>query len=60
METIRDETRRLDAALKERGVPWETPILTVDTFGTAAIPHLRINHDGYVNLKDRRILPVRV
>jgi len=58
MKIIRDQTRRLDAALRERGVPWETPILTVDTLGTAAIPHFRINHDGYVNLRDRRILPV--
>jgi adenine deaminase len=60
MKTIRDQTRRLDESLRERGVPWETPILTVDTLGTAAIPHFRINHDGYVNLKDRRILPVEL
>jgi len=60
METIRDQTRRLDDSLRERGVPWKTPILTVDTLGTAAIPHFRINHDGYVNLRDRRILPVEL
>lgn len=60
MKTIRNQTRSLDAALHLRGVPWETPILTVDTLGTAAIPHFRINHDGYVNLKDRRVLPVEL
>jgi adenine deaminase len=60
METIRDQTRRLDDSLRQRGVPWEKPILTVDTLGTAAIPHLRINHDGYVNVRDRRVLPVEV
>ncbi len=60
MEIIRNQTRRLDTSLRERGVPWETPILTVDTLGTAAIPHIRINHDGYVNVRDRRVLPVEV
>jgi adenine deaminase len=60
MEAIRDETQKLDRALNDRGVSWETPILTVDTFGTAAIPHLRINHEGYINIKDRSTLPVEV
>lgn len=60
MEAIRDETQKLDRALNDRGVSWETPILTVDTLGTAAIPHLRINHEGYINIKDRSTLPVEV
>ena len=60
MESIRSETRKLDDTLRQLGVPWETPILTVDTFGTGAIPHFRINHDGYVRLKDRQVLPVAV
>jgi adenine deaminase len=60
MEAIRDETQKLDRALNDRGVSWETPILTVDTFGTAAIPHLRINHEGYIDIKDRSTLPVEV
>ena len=60
MEAIRDETRKLEDSLRARGVRWETPILIADTFGTAAIPHLRINHNGYVSLKDRKVLPVRV
>jgi adenine deaminase len=59
MEIIRNETRKLDDALRQGGVPWETPILTVDTFGTGAIPHFRINHNGYVRLKDRIVLPVQ-
>ncbi len=60
MRKIQEQTRSLDNALLARGVPWETPILTVDTLGTAAIPHFRINHDGYVRLKDRRVLPVNI
>jgi len=60
MATIRQETRKLDEALREHGVPWETPILTVDTFATGAIPHIRINHNGYVRLKDRKVLPVGI
>ena len=60
MATIRQETRKLDEALREHGVPWETPILTVDTFATGAIPHFRINHNGYVRLKDRKVLPVGI
>ncbi len=60
METISRKTQKLDSALKERGVIWETPVLTVDTLGTAAIPHLRINHEGYVKVKDRSILPVGI
>jgi adenine deaminase len=60
MKEVRDRTRKLDEVLRKNGVPWETPILTVDTFGTAAIPHLRINHRGYVNVKDRKVLPVEI
>jgi adenine deaminase len=41
-------------------VRWEKPVLTIDTLGTPAIPHLRITHQGYVNLKDRKILSLEV
>jgi len=58
METIRDEIKHLEECLRENGVKWEKPLLTVETLSTAAIPHLRINHRGYVRLKDRKILPV--
>jgi len=60
METIRDEVRKLEESLRENGVKWENPILTVDTFGTAAIPNLRITNHGYVRLKDRKILSLEV
>ena len=60
METIRDETKRLKESLRQNGVKWENPVLTVDTLSTAAIPHLRITHHGYVRLKDRKELPLEV
>lgn len=59
MEAIRDETRHLEASLIENGAKWGKPTLTVDTLSTAAIPHLRITHRGYVRLKDRKILPLQ-
>jgi adenine deaminase len=58
METVREEVKKLEDSLKENGVEWEKPILTIDTLGTPAIPHLRITHHGYVRLKDRKILPL--
>lgn len=59
MEAIRDETRHLEASLIENGAKWGKPTLTVDTLSTAAIPHLRITHRGYVRLKDRKVLPLQ-
>jgi adenine deaminase len=56
MERVRDEERKLEESLRKSGVRWEKPILTVDTFGTPAIPNLRITDHGYVRLKDREIL----
>lgn len=58
METVRDEIKHLEESMRENGVKWEKPTLTVDTLSTAAIPHLRITHHGYVRLKDRKVLPV--
>jgi adenine deaminase len=58
MEIMKAEIKHLEEALKRNGVRWEKPCLTVDTLGTAAIPHLRITHHGYVRLKDRKILPL--
>jgi adenine deaminase len=58
MEAVREEVRQLETILKENGVRWEKPALTVDTLGTPAIPHLRITHQGYVRLRDRKILPL--
>lgn len=60
MEILRTEIKKLEESLKENGVKLEKPVLTIDTLGTPAIPHLRITHHGYVNLKDRKILPLEV
>jgi adenine deaminase len=60
MEIVGEEVRELEESLRKNGVKWEKPTLTVDTLGTAAIPHLRITHHGYVRLKDRMTLPVEV
>jgi adenine deaminase len=60
METVREEVKKLEDSLRENGVKWEKPILTIDTLGTPAIPHLRITHHGYVRLKDREVLPLQV
>jgi adenine deaminase len=60
METVERETKKLEESLKKNGVKWEKPVLTIDTLGTPAIPHLRITHRGYVRLKDRKELPLEV
>jgi adenine deaminase len=60
MEQVADDVRRLERSLQDHGVPWETPLLTIDTLSTAAIPHMRITHNGYVKLKDRRVLSLEV
>jgi adenine deaminase len=60
MEVARDQVRNLEEALRRNGVPWEKPLLTVDTLATAAIPHMRLTHRGYVKLRDRTLLPVEV
>ncbi len=59
-ETVRDEVRALEESLRRNGVKWEKAMLTVDTLGTPAIPHLRITHQGYVRLKDQKILPLKI
>jgi adenine deaminase len=58
METVREEVRQVEESLRRNGVIWEKPMLTIDTLGTPAIPHLRITHHGYVRLKDRAVLPL--
>ena len=60
MQELRDEIKKLEDHLRENGVRWEKSLLTIDTLGTAAIPHLRIIHNGYVRLKDREVLSVEV
>ena len=60
MEKLRDEIRQVEESLKRNGVKWGKPLLTIDTLGTPAIPHMRITHHGYVRLRDRAILPLEV
>jgi adenine deaminase len=56
MEILSEEMKGIEGALRRNGTKWEKPMLTVDTLTTAAIPHLRISHNGYVRLKDRTVL----
>ena len=60
MEVLRDEIKEMNDVLRENGAKLENPTLTIDVFGTPAIPHLRITHNGYVRLKDRAILSIEV
>jgi adenine deaminase len=60
MEILREEMKGIEGALQRNGTKWEKPMLTVDTLTTAAIPHLRISHNGYVRLKDRTVLSCNV
>ena len=60
MGVVREELRQVEESLRKNGVPWEKPMLTVDTLGTPAIPHLRITHDGYVRLRDQKMLSLEV
>lgn len=59
MKKIEEEMKRLEESLRENGVRWEKPILTVDTLSTPAIPHLRITHRGYVRVRDRKLLNLK-
>lgn len=58
MTTLCRQMKKLEEALRNNGVLWEKPVLTLDTLTTASIPHLRITHEGYVRLKDRQLLPL--
>jgi adenine deaminase len=60
MEKLNRKIKHLEESLKQNGVRWEKPVLTIDTLGTPAIPHLKITHHGYVRLRDRQILPAEI
>ena len=60
MEVVREEVKQVEESLRKNGVPWEKPMLTVDTLGSPAIPHLKISHEGYVRLRDQKVLPLEV
>ncbi len=59
MEVVREEVKRVEESLRKNGVAWEKPMLTVDILGSPAIPHLKISHEGYVRLRDQKILPLQ-
>ncbi len=60
MEKARQKIKALEQALHDSGgVPWEKPMLSLVTLGSAAIPHLRITHEGYVRLKDFALLDIK-
>lgn len=59
IKKIREEMKHLEGSLRENGVRWDKPILTVDTLTTPAIPHLRITHRGYVRVRDRKLLNLK-
>lgn len=60
MEVVREQVRHVEESLRKNGVTWEKPMLIVDVLGSPAIPHLEISHEGYVRLRDQKILPVHV
>jgi adenine deaminase len=60
MKELRDEVKQVEEPLRKNGVKWEKPLLTIDTLGTPAIPHMRITHRGYVRLRDRQVLSLAV
>jgi len=57
LEQVGAERRKLEHCLSGAGVPWDDPLLAVDTLTTPAIPHLRLTHRGYLRLRDRALLP---
>jgi adenine deaminase len=59
MEVVREEVRQVEESLRKNGIAWEKPMLTVDILGSPAIPHLKISHEGYVRLRDQKILPLQ-
>jgi adenine deaminase len=60
MEILREEIKEIEDSMKRNGVRWQKPVLTLDTLGSPAIPHLKITHHGYVRLRDRKVLSLNV
>ena len=55
IEEIVEQLQRIQSALKERGVGFPDPLLTLITLTGAAIPFIRISEEGLVNLKNGRM-----
>jgi adenine deaminase len=60
MEQLAERLQSVRQAARALGVPFDDPVLSLDTLTGAAIPHLRICEEGLVNLKDGKTLPLRV
>jgi len=60
MAIVNEEVKRLEAVMRQNGVAWEKPVLTFDTLGTPAFPHLRITHRGYFTSRSREILSLEI
>ena len=52
LEEIVEHLQDIQSALKERGVVFPDPLLTLITLTGAAIPFIRISEEGLVNLKN--------
>ena len=52
IEDIVERLQNIQTALKERGVGFPDPLLTLITLTGAAIPFIRISEEGLVNLKN--------
>ena len=55
IEKIFARLQNIQSALKERGVGFPDPLLTLITLTGAAIPFIRISEEGLVNLKNGRM-----
>lgn len=51
MPQLVEDFRRMRAILRELGVTFRDPLLSLVTLSTSAIPFFRICHEGYVDLK---------
>lgn len=57
-ETVRDNIRGLDAAMKEIGSVVERPFLTFQTIPFTGLPFLRITDKGLADIKNKRLVSI--
>ena len=60
MEQLAERLESVRQAARTLGVPFDDPVLSLNTLTGAAIPHLRICEEGLVNLKDGKTLTLEV
>jgi len=60
MEPLAERLESVRQAARTLGVPFDDPVLSLNTLTGAAIPHLRICEEGLVNLKDGKTLALEV